>query len=106
MREGGNKRGESMNSRRDDTLAIRISNLSESTQDSDLEELVKPFGRWTKIFLAKDKATGLCKGFAYIHFKTKEEGAKAIAGLNGHGYDHLILTVEWSKPHFESNFNR
>lgn len=83
--------------RKDDATAIRISNLSESTTDPDLEDLVKPFGPWSKIFLAKDKQTGICKGFAYIHFKFKTDAAKAIAKLDGHGYDHLILSVDWSK---------
>nr|QBH74188.1 eukaryotic translation initiation factor 3 subunit G [Liposcelis bostrychophila] len=97
MREGGNKRGDSMqNQHRDNAWAIRISNLSESTQEADLEELIKFFGPVQKIFLAKDKQTGLCKGFAYIHFKSRADAANAIKGLNGHGYDHLILNVDWS----------
>lgn len=104
MRDGGNKRGDSMQlQRRDDTTAIRISNLSESTTDADLEELVKPFGSVVKQFLAKDKQTSLCKGFAYVHFKYRAEAAKAIATLNGYGYDHLILSVDWSKPQTQNN---
>uniref|UniRef100_A0A069DRY2 Eukaryotic translation initiation factor 3 subunit G n=1 Tax=Panstrongylus megistus TaxID=65343 RepID=A0A069DRY2_9HEMI len=101
LRDGANKRGETMGSHqrhRDDAAAIRISNLSESTQESDLEELVKPFGDYNKLFLAKDKSTGLCKGFAYIHFKSKQSAANAINALHGHGYDHLILGADWSKP--------
>nr|CAD7265499.1 unnamed protein product [Timema shepardi] len=104
MRDGGNKRGESLsNPRRDDATAIRVSNLSESTTETDLEDLVKPFGPIQKLYLAKDKATGQCKGFAYIHFKFRSDAAKAIAALNGHGYDHLILNVDWSKPPAQSN---
>ncbi|KAG7212139.1 hypothetical protein KM043_012483 [Ampulex compressa] len=103
MRDGGNKRGDSMQMRRDDTTAIRISNLSESTTDTDLDELVKPFGCVLKQYLAKDKQTSLCKGFAYVHFKYKIEAAKAIATLNGYGYDHLILNVDWSKPQAQNN---
>jgi len=98
MRDGGNKGGNSMGKgNRDDALAIRVSNLSESTQDADLEDLVKPFGPISKLYLAKDKTTGVCKGFAYIHFKNRNDAAKAIKALNGHGYDHLILSVDWSK---------
>ncbi|KAF5306159.1 hypothetical protein FQR65_LT07435 [Abscondita terminalis] len=89
--------------RRDDTIAIRVSNLSDSTTDADLEELVKPFGPVNKLYLAKEKVTGYCKGFAYIHFKFRNDAAKAIATLNGHGYDHLILNVDWSKPPTHSN---
>jgi translation initiation factor 3 subunit G len=100
LRDGATKRTDGPNmARRDDNYcAIRIANLSDSTTETDLEELVKPFGPIHKLYLAKDKQTGLCKGFAYIHFKFKNDAAKAIARLNGHGYDHLILSVDWSKP--------
>lgn len=106
MREGGSKRAENASMsgpRRDDTTAIRVSNLSESTTDGDLEELVKQFGPVNKLYLAKDKQTGHCKGFAYIHFKFRNDAAKAIQTLHGHGYDHLILNVDWSKPPAHSN---
>jgi translation initiation factor 3 subunit G len=85
---------------RDDTLAIRISNLSESTSDADLEELTNKFGKKSKMYLAKDKNTGLCKGFAYVHFHNKEDAQAAIETLDGFGYDHLILKAEWSKPQY------
>ena len=72
--------------------------MSENTKDEDLQELFKPFGSIARIFLAKDKMTGQCKGFAFINYYKKEDAAKAIATLNGFGYDHLILNVEWAKP--------
>ncbi|XP_065173326.1 eukaryotic translation initiation factor 3 subunit G-like [Atheta coriaria] len=104
LREGATKRSDGPNMpRRDDATAIRINNLSDSTTESDLEELVRPFGPIQKLYLAKEKSTGLCKGFAYVHFKFRNDAAKAIANLNGHGYDHLILIAEWSKPPAHSN---
>jgi len=91
--------GESMqDKRREDTAAIRVSNLSENAQETDLQELFKPFGHIARIFLAKDKMTGQCKGFAFVNYYRKEDASKAIATLNGFGYDHLILSVEWAKP--------
>jgi len=91
--------GESMqDKRREDTAAIRVSNLSENAQETDLQELFKPFGHIARIFLAKDKMTGQCKGFAFVNYYRKEDASKAIATLNGFGYDHLILIVEWAKP--------
>ena len=82
----------------EDNAAIRVSNLSENTQETDLQELFKPFGHIARIFLAKDKITGQCKGFAFINYIRKEDAAKAIATLNKYGYDNLILNVEWAKP--------
>jgi len=99
-RRDGARVGESMNDRRrtEDTAAIRVSNLSESTQEADLQELFKPFGHIARIYLSKDKLTGQCKGFAFVHYYKKDDASKAIATLNGFGYDHLILNVEWAKP--------
>ena len=91
--------GDSMpDRRRDDTAAIRVSNLTESAAEADLQELFQVFGHIARIFIAKDKVTGNCKGFAFVNFYKKEEAAQAIATLNGFGYDHLILSVEWAKP--------
>uniref|UniRef100_A0A2P2I0B0 Eukaryotic translation initiation factor 3 subunit G n=1 Tax=Hirondellea gigas TaxID=1518452 RepID=A0A2P2I0B0_9CRUS len=99
MREGANKRGDSMGLRnRDETSTVRVTNLSESTREQDLQELFRPFGDIVRIFLAKDKMTGISKGFAFINFKRRDEAAKAISVLEGYGYDHLILNVEWAKP--------
>jgi len=99
-RRDGARAGESMNDRRktEDTAAIRVSNLSESTQEADLQELFKPFGHIARIYLSKDKVTGECRGFAFVHYYKKDDATKAIATLNGFGYDHLILNVEWAKP--------
>lgn len=83
---------------RDDAANIRISNLSESMQEPDLEDLIRKIGPYQKMYLARDRNTGLCKGFAYVTFRNRNDAAKAIQLLNGHGYDHLILNVEWSKP--------
>jgi len=100
MREGGNKRGETMTNTRtkDEANTIRVTNLPEEIQDQDLKELFSPFGRVTRIFLAKDKYTGQSKGFAFVSYDHKEDAAKAIRSVHGYGYANLILNVEWAKP--------
>lgn len=99
LREGANKRGESMASRgRDETATVRVTNLSESTRELDLYDLFRPFGEIVRTFLAKDKNTGISKGFAFINFKKREDAERAIQKLNGYGFDHLILNVEWARP--------
>ncbi|TSO47186.1 Eukaryotic translation initiation factor 3 subunit G [Bagarius yarrelli] len=99
LRDGGTRRGESMqpNRRADDNATIRVTNLSEDTRETDLQELFRPFGSISRIYLAKDKNTGQSKGFAFISFHRREDAARAIAGVSGFGYDHLILNVEWAK---------
>lgn len=89
--------GETMYSR-DDSATVRISNVSRSTEEADLDELCKPFGSIKRIFLSRDRETGESKGFAFVAFQSSSDAAKCIERLNGYGYDHLILSVEWSKP--------
>jgi len=85
--------------RRDESSTIRVTNLSEDTKESDLQELFHRFGPISRIYLAKDKNTLLSKGFAFINFVYREDAAKAIEKLSGKfGYDHLILRLEWAKP--------
>lgn len=95
------RKGEMMSSARggkDEANTIRVTNLPEDIMDSDIKELFAPFGRISRIFLARDKYSGQSKGFAFVSFERKEEAALAVKAVNGHGYANLILNVEWAKP--------
>ncbi|XP_022084308.1 eukaryotic translation initiation factor 3 subunit G-A-like [Acanthaster planci] len=94
----GQRKVTPMDSKRDPGTTIRVTNLSEDTRESDLQELFYSFGPIQRIYLAMDKNTGRSKGFAFINFHNKESAASAIRGVSGFGYDHLILKVEWAKP--------
>ena len=67
-------------------------------KDSDLRELFRRFGAIQRIYLAKDRDTRASRGFAFINFYHKEDAAQAIAKLDRHGYDNLILSVSWANP--------
>ena len=45
---------------------IRVTNLSEDTRETDLQELFRPFGNISRIYLAKDKVTGQSKVNNYL----------------------------------------
>ncbi|XP_014206686.1 eukaryotic translation initiation factor 3 subunit G-like [Copidosoma floridanum] len=77
---------------------IKIWNLPENTTDGDLLDLVEPFGPILKTYLSKYNNTNICKGYAFVHYRTNEEAAHAIKGLHKHRYDHLILEVDWALP--------
>ena len=55
----------------DETATIRVTNLSEDTRESDLQELFRPFGPISRIYLAKDKNTGQSKVFIFSSFNFK-----------------------------------
>lgn len=100
MREGASGAGASMDRRRDEN-SIRVSNLSEDTREQDLQELFRPFGPVTRIYVAINRETGEARGFAFVNMVSKEDGERAIAKLDGYGYDNLILRVEWAAPREE-----
>jgi len=84
--------------RRDDTAAVRVSNLPESTSDQDIKDLFGKIGPVARIFLAKDKIDNKCKGFAFVNYMHVQHAEEAIRMLNQHRYNFLILNVEWAKP--------
>lgn len=84
--------------RRDDLNTIRVTNISENTTEADLQELFQRFGRISRVYLAKDKETLISRGFAFVSFVNKDDAARAMDALQGYGYDHLILKLEWARP--------
>lgn len=90
--------GPSSNDKRSEQNTIRVTNISEDTTESDLQELFQPFGRISRVYLAKDKETMQSRGFAFVSFVHREDAARAMEKLQGYGYDHLILKLEWARP--------
>ena len=98
--KGGESMGDSMRRPRDEN-SIRVTNLSEDTREADLQELFRPFGTITRIYVAFNRETGESRGFAFINFAAREDAQRAINKLDGYGYDNLILRVEWAAPREE-----
>ena len=77
--------------------SIRISNISKNITENDLYDLVSIFGSIKKITIPKDKDTRKSKGYAFVNFSDKICAKNALDNLNGHGYDNMILKVEYSR---------
>ncbi|KAH7919263.1 translation initiation factor 3, RNA-binding subunit, partial [Leucogyrophana mollusca] len=107
MRSGSSRPGESMarsgggaggGGGRDDLPTLRVTNISEDTQESDLRELFSAFGRVARVYVGRDRETGAGKGFAFVSFEERANAQRAIERVHGKGYDNLILSVQWSQP--------
>ncbi|KAK3187416.1 translation initiation factor eIF3 subunit g [Lecanicillium sp. MT-2017a] len=88
----GSKYGE-----RDDFATLRVTNVSEMAEEGELRDMFERFGRVTRVFLAKDRETGMAKGFAFISFVDRADAVKACNKMDGFGFKHLILRVEFAK---------
>ncbi|CZR62439.1 probable Eukaryotic translation initiation factor 3 subunit G [Phialocephala subalpina] len=82
---------------RSDESTLRVTNVSEMAEEQELRDMFERFGRVTRVFLAKDRETGLAKGFAFISFQERTDAAKACEKMDGYGFKHLILRVEFAK---------
>lgn len=105
MRSGARGAGESMRglggaANRDDLPTLRVTNISEDTQENDLRDLFGVFGRVARVYVGRDRETGAGKGFAFVSFEEKSCAQKAIDKVHGRGYDNLILSVQWSRMLF------
>lgn len=102
---GGVAMGDGKGGDRDHENTIRVSNLTKAVTEEDLRALFQRFGSIHRVSLPrverKDEKGNTFKeprGFAYIAFARKEDAERAMERLQGHGYDHLILKLEWAKP--------
>lgn len=99
MRAGaGRGAGESMGrsggtANRDDLPTLRVTNVSEDAHEDDLRELFQVFGRVVRVFIGKDRETGIGKGFAFVSFEEREHAQKAIDKVNGKGMFDLFRRV-------------
>ena len=105
MRAGARGPGESMgraggSGSREDLPTLRVTNISEETQENDLRELFGAFGRMARVYVGRDRETGIGKGFALVNFEDRANAQRAMEKLHGKGYDNLILNVQWSRKWF------
>ena len=108
MRGGGRGPGESMartGGSRDDLPTLRVTNISEDTQENDLRDLFGAFGRVARVYVGRDRETGAGKGFAFVSFEDKAVAQKAMEKMHGRGYDNLILNIQWSRTSCPPSFS-
>lgn len=90
MRAGARGPGESMNrpggsGSREDLPMLRVTNILEETHENDLRELFGAFGRVARVYVGRDRETGIGKGFAFVSFEDRAIAQRAMEKLNGKG---------------------
>jgi translation initiation factor 3 subunit G len=79
-RMGGGKYGDR---ERDDLATVRVTNISEYAEESEIRELFGRVGHINRVFLAKDRETGRAKGFAFISYGDRSDAQRACDMMDG-----------------------
>ena len=108
----GGSAGTSMGGGQDGAeCTIRVSQLTTRVTEDDLRDLFGRFGKIIRCSLPRIEkkvedppGSGYMvtikevRGFAYISFISRSDAEAAMAALQGHPYDFLILRLEWANP--------
>ena len=79
-------------------MDIFVGNLSRDVTEPELRQQFLAFGKVTSVRLARDRRSGLSKGFAFVVMPAHSEREAAIAGLKGKTLRERTLDVSESRP--------
>jgi cold-inducible RNA-binding protein len=74
-------------------MNIYVGNISRDVTEAEIKDAFAAFGAVQSASIIKDKYSGESRGFGFVEMPNKEEGDKAIAGLNGKDLKGRRLTV-------------
>lgn len=78
-------------------MKLHIGNLSKETTDTQLKDLVTPFGETISVELAKDRS-GDSKGFGFAEYGNADHARAAITALDGKEIGGNVLKVSEARP--------
>lgn len=79
-------------------MNIYVGNLAYSATEESLRSEFSQFGTVTSAKIVVDKFTNQSRGFGFVEMANREEGEKAIAGLNGKEVGGRALRINESQP--------
>ncbi len=78
-------------------MKLHIGNLAKDITETQLKDLITPFGETTSIELAKDRG-GESKGFGFAEFGNADHAKAAITALDGKEVSGQALKVSEARP--------
>lgn len=83
-------------------MKLYIGNLSYSTTEEEINQLISSFGTADSIQLIKDRHTGQSKGFGFIEMNDNSEADAAIKGLKETSFKGRKLKINQAQPRDKS----
>ena len=79
-------------------VRIYVGNLNKSTTQDEINTLFATAGTVTSVEVAKEKGTGVSKGFAFVAMPTQADADNAISMFNDYALADNKLKVNIAKP--------
>ncbi|RZL55015.1 MULTISPECIES: RNA-binding protein [Pedobacter] len=77
-------------------IKLFIGGLADNIQEMDLAIFVSLHGKIETIKVVRDRATGKCKGYAFIEVINQADASNIISMLNGETFKGNVITVKQS----------
>lgn len=79
-------------------FCLFVYHLPTDADENLLYRLFGPFGAIASVKIARDNATGQCRGFGFVNFIKLEDAQQAIINMNGYQLGTKILQVSFKTP--------
>ena len=83
------------------TVQIYVGNLNYRMTEDSLRELFVKYGEVVSVKIVQDQYSGRSKGFGFVEMANKDEGEKAIQGLNDSEVEGRNIRVNFARPRRE-----
>jgi RNA recognition motif-containing protein len=88
------------------SIKIYVGNLSFDSNEADLKGLFETYGEVESAKVIIDQFTNRSRGFGFIEMTNREEGLKAIQGLDSKDLGGRALKVNEARPKTNSGEGR
>ena len=59
-------------------FVLRVNKIPQNLTEKELRDIFAPYGRLSRVVLAKDHDTNLSRGFAFVGIETEADASKVI----------------------------
>lgn len=87
-------------------MKLYIGNLSYSTTEQEIVDLLSQYGTADSVQLIKDRHTGQSKGFGFVEMNDNGEADAAIKALNSSSFKGRKLKLNQAQPRDKSKQRR
>ncbi len=81
-------------------MKIYVGSLDYDTSEEEIKTAFEKMGKVISVTLAKDKNTGMSKGYGFVEMSTKQEALKAIEKMNNEFVGARMIKVSVVKKRY------